>query len=89
MASIKAVSLTGFREGQHPGVNDSGRKDHQAVITQENGSGKSKLEVHRSKIEALLENGSTQKSIAARFNTSEVNLSRWLRKRGIRQKLSL
>jgi DNA invertase Pin-like site-specific DNA recombinase len=50
------------------------------------GSGRSKLDAHRADIERLLANGSTQKSIAERYGTSEVNLSRWLKKRGIRRK---
>ena len=49
------------------------------------GTGKSKLDKHRTEIEALLANGSTQKSIAERYHTSEVNLSRWLKKRGIKR----
>jgi DNA invertase Pin-like site-specific DNA recombinase len=49
------------------------------------GVGKSKLDPYRPEIEALLANGSTQKFIARRYGTSEVNLSRWLKKRGLRQ----
>jgi DNA invertase Pin-like site-specific DNA recombinase len=49
------------------------------------GTGKSKLDAHRAEIEALLANGSTQKFIAQRYRTSEVNLSRWLKKRGIKR----
>lgn len=50
------------------------------------GTGKSKLDAHRTAIETLLANGSTQKFIAQRYQTSEVNLSRWLKKRGIKRK---
>lgn len=49
------------------------------------GTGKSKLDKHRSEIEALLANGSTQKFIAQRFSTTEANLSRWLKKHGLRR----
>lgn len=49
------------------------------------GSGKSKLDQYRPEIEALLANGSTQKFIAKRYRTTEANLSRWLRKRNLRQ----
>ena len=49
------------------------------------GTGKSKLDKHRVEIEALLANGSTQKFIAEKYTTSEVNLSRWLKKRGIKR----
>jgi DNA invertase Pin-like site-specific DNA recombinase len=48
------------------------------------GSGRSRLDAHRADIERLLANGSTQKSIAERYGISEVNLSRWLKKRGIK-----
>ena len=49
------------------------------------GSGKSKLDKHRPEIEALLANGSTQRFIAQRFNTTEANLSRWLKKHRLRR----
>jgi DNA invertase Pin-like site-specific DNA recombinase len=48
------------------------------------GAGKSKLDKFRPEIEALLANGSTQKYIAKRYNTTEANLSRWLKKQGLR-----
>ena len=50
------------------------------------GSGKSKLDKHRPEIEALLETGSTQRYIAGRFNTTESNLSRWMKKHGLKRK---
>ena len=50
------------------------------------GSGKSKLDKHRDEIERLLAEGSTQKYIANRFDTTETNLSRWLKKHGLRRK---
>lgn len=49
------------------------------------GSGKSKLDQYRPKIEALLANGSTQKFIAGRYHTTEANLSRWMKKHGLRR----
>lgn len=49
------------------------------------GSGKSKLDPHRPEIEALLAQGSTQKYIANRYKTTEANLSRWLKKHGLRR----
>lgn len=48
------------------------------------GVGKSKLDPFRLEIEALLANGSTQKFIAQRYGTTEANLSRWLKKHGLR-----
>ena len=47
------------------------------------GSGKSKLDQYRPEIEALLNNGSTQKFIAARYGTTAANLNRWLKKHNI------
>ena len=49
------------------------------------GSGKSKLDTYRPEIEALLNNGATQKFIASRFKTTEANLSRWLNKHNLRR----
>lgn len=49
------------------------------------GPGKSKLDPFRPEIEALLANGSTQKFIAQRYNTTEANLYNWMRKRGIKK----
>jgi DNA invertase Pin-like site-specific DNA recombinase len=49
------------------------------------GSGKSKLDKYRPEIEALMANGSTQKFIAERYGTTEANLSRWLKKHGLRR----
>jgi DNA invertase Pin-like site-specific DNA recombinase len=47
------------------------------------GVGKSKLDQFRPGIEALLANDSTQKFIAERYGTSEVNLSRWMKRHNL------
>lgn len=47
------------------------------------GPGKSKLDVYRPEIEALLKNGSTQRYIAKRYGCSEPNLNNWLKKNSI------
>ncbi len=44
------------------------------------GPGKSKLDAFRPEIEALLANGSTQKFISERYNTTEANLHNWMKK---------
>ncbi len=49
------------------------------------GSGKSKLDKYRPEIEALLANGSSQKFIANRYGTTEVNLHHWMKKHGIKK----
>jgi DNA invertase Pin-like site-specific DNA recombinase len=47
------------------------------------GIGKSKLDVYRLEIEALLANGATQKFVAERYQTSPANLARWIKKHGL------
>src|SRR5437763_134102 len=47
------------------------------------GVGKSKLDIYRMEIEALLKNGSTQKFVAKRYQTTEANLHHWLKQRGL------
>ncbi len=49
------------------------------------GSGKSKLDAFRPEIEALLGNGSTQRFIAQRYQTTEANLSIWMKKHGLKR----
>ena len=44
-----------------------------------------KLDKHRSEIEALLANASTQKFIAKRYKSSPANLANWMKKRGIKK----
>ena len=44
------------------------------------GTGKSKLDIYKVEIEALIKNGSTKKFIAKRYGTSESNLFNWLNK---------
>jgi DNA invertase Pin-like site-specific DNA recombinase len=56
------------------------RKQAGIKLGRPRGIGKSKLDAFRPEIEALLANGSTQKFIAGRYDTTETNLSRWLRK---------
>ncbi len=46
---------------------------------------RSKLDKFRPEIEQLLINGSSQKYIAKRYDTSAVNLSQWMRKHGLRK----
>lgn len=48
------------------------------------GPGKSKLDAFRPEIESLLANGSTQKFIAGRYQTTEANLHNWLKKHGLK-----
>ena len=59
------------------------RKAAGMILGRPKGTGKSKLDISRTEIEALLANGSTQKFIAARYRTTESNLHNWLKKRRI------
>jgi DNA invertase Pin-like site-specific DNA recombinase len=47
------------------------------------GPGKSKLDQYRVEIEALLSNGSSQRFIATRYETTEANFSNWMKKNNI------
>lgn len=49
------------------------------------GTGKSKLDQYRVEIEALLNNGSTQKFIAHKYGTTEANFSLWMKKHGLKR----
>ncbi|MGK0365262.1 MAG: DNA invertase Pin-like site-specific DNA recombinase [Saprospiraceae bacterium] len=49
------------------------------------GTGKSKLDQYRVEIEALLNNGSTQKFIAQKYGTTEANFSLWMKKHGLKK----
>jgi DNA invertase Pin-like site-specific DNA recombinase len=49
------------------------------------GPGKSKLDPYKPEIEALLANGSTQKFIANRYNTTEANLYNWMKKNSLKK----
>lgn len=49
------------------------------------GPGKSKLDPYKPEIEALLNNGSTQKFIAQRYKTTEANLHNWMKKHRIKR----
>ena len=49
------------------------------------GPGKSKLDIYRIEIEALLNNGSTQKFIANRYKVTEPTLCNWMKKNNIKR----
>ncbi len=49
------------------------------------GAGKSKLDKFRPEIEALLQNGTTQKFIAKRYNATEGTITNWMKKNGIQK----
>ena len=49
------------------------------------GPGKSKLDKYKVEIEALLNNGSTQKFIAKKYDTTEANLSLWMKKHKLKR----
>jgi DNA invertase Pin-like site-specific DNA recombinase len=55
------------------------KKQNGMKLGRPKGVGKSKLDIFRVEIEALLNNGSTQAFIAKRYNTTEGNLYHWLK----------
>ena len=59
------------------------KKQNGMKLGRPKGIGKSKLDTHRIEIEALLKNGSTQKFVAKRYQTTEANLHHWLKQRGL------
>jgi DNA invertase Pin-like site-specific DNA recombinase len=60
------------------------RKAQGLPLGRPRGPGKSKLDPYRPEIEGLLANGSTQRFIAQRYNTTEANLHNWLKKQGLK-----
>ena len=62
------------------------KKEAGVKLGRPKGPGKSKLDVFRPEIEALLSSGSTQRFIAKRYGTTEANLHNWMRKHGVRKK---
>jgi len=62
------------------------KKEKGIQLGRPKGTGKSKLDKFKPEIEALLINGSTQKFIANRYNTTEANLYHWLIKNGLKKK---
>ncbi len=65
------------------------RKKAGVILGRPNGPGKSKLDKYRPEIEALYANGSTQKFIAERYDTTPGNLHAYLKKHDIKKPVSL
>jgi DNA invertase Pin-like site-specific DNA recombinase len=61
------------------------KKENGIKLGRPKGPGKSKLDIFRPEIEALLANGSTQKFIANRYNTTEANLYNWMKRHNLRK----
>lgn len=59
------------------------KKQNGMKLGRPKGVGKSKLDIFRVEIEALIKNGSTQKFIANRYHTTEANFHHWLKQRGL------
>ena len=59
------------------------KKANGMILGRPKGPGKSKLDVYKDEIEALINNGSTQKFIANRYGATESTLSNWIKKNGI------
>ena len=61
------------------------KKENGMVLGRPKGPGKSKLDKFKPEIKALLANGSTQKFIAKRYETTEANLYNWMKKHQIKR----
>ncbi|MEM7175166.1 MAG: recombinase family protein [Chlamydiota bacterium] len=61
------------------------KKEAGVKLGRPKGPGKSKLDVFRPEIEALLSSGSTQRFIAKRYGTTEANLHNWMKKHGVKR----
>ena len=61
------------------------KKENGIKLGRPKGPGKSKLDKFKPEIEALLSNGSTQKFIANRYNTTEANLYNWMKRHNLKQ----
>ena len=61
------------------------KKENGIKLGRPKGPGKSKLDKFRPEIEALLVNGSTQKFIANRYNTTEANLYNWMKRHNLKK----
>jgi DNA invertase Pin-like site-specific DNA recombinase len=60
------------------------KKSQGMILGRPPGPGKSKLDPYRPEVEGLLTNGSTQKFVAGRYQTTKANLHNWLEKRGFK-----
>lgn len=63
------------------------KKANGMVLGRPKGPGKSKLDIYKVEIEALLQNGSTQKFIANRYGATEATLNNWMGKNGVQKPL--
>ena len=57
------------------------RRKAGVILGRPKGPGKSKLDQYRPEIEALINNGSTQKFIANRYGVTEATMSSWIKKK--------
>jgi len=60
-------------------------KQSGAILGRPKGPGKSKLDPFRPEIEALLNNGSSQKFIAKRYKVTEPTLCNWMKKKALKR----
>ena len=61
------------------------KKEQGVRLGRPKGPGKSKLDKFKPEIEALLNNGSTQKFIANRYEVTEATMSNWIKKNNIKR----
>ena len=61
------------------------KKEQGVKLGRPKGSYSSKIDKYREEIEALLKNGATQKFIANRYDITEANLSRWMKRHTLKK----
>ena len=61
------------------------KKANGMILSRPKGPGKSKLDIYKVEIEALLQNGSTQSFIANRYGATEATLTNWVAKNKIQK----
>jgi DNA invertase Pin-like site-specific DNA recombinase len=61
------------------------KKENGIKLGRPKGPGKSKLDKFKPEIEVLVSNGSTQKFIANRYNTTEANLYNWMKRHNLKK----
>ncbi len=63
------------------------KKEQGIKLGRPKGPGKSKLDKFKPEIQALLNNGSTQKFIANRYEVTEATMSNWMKKNNIKREV--
>jgi DNA invertase Pin-like site-specific DNA recombinase len=87
MAMVFAIAAEIERDLISPRTKEALRlkKANGMILGRPKGPEKSKLDIYRIEVEALLQNGSTQSFIANRYGATEATLSNWIAKNKIQK----